>query len=88
MESSVPSRPKAQRFPALCVPHFRLYAITSGLSMVADKIEHVIGYWVIWELTHSTFWLGYAITAHWLPLKGRLLKPPVSSGNESSGRGQ
>ena len=67
MKGSVPSRPKAQRFPALGVPHFRLYAITSGLSMVADNIEHVIGYWLIWELTHSTFWLGYAIIAHWLP---------------------
>lgn len=35
--------------------------------MVADNIEHVIGYWVIWQLTHSTFWLGYALIAHWLP---------------------
>ncbi len=35
--------------------------------MVADNIEHVIGYWVIWELTHSPFWLGYAVIAHWLP---------------------
>jgi len=53
MEGSVPPRPKAQRFPALSVLHFRLYAITAGHSMVADNIEHVIGYWVIWELTHS-----------------------------------
>jgi hypothetical protein len=56
--------------------------------MVADNIEHVIGYWVIWELTHSPFWLGYAIIAYWLPLKGGPLKLLVSSGNESSGRGQ
>ncbi len=35
--------------------------------MVADNVEHVIGYWVIWQLTHSTFWLGYALVAHWLP---------------------
>ena len=35
--------------------------------MMADNIEHVIGYWVIWELTHSPFWLGYAVIAHWLP---------------------
>jgi len=42
MEGSVPSRPKEQRFPALGVPHFRLYAITAGLSMVADKFEGLI----------------------------------------------
>jgi MFS family permease len=35
--------------------------------MIGDNIEHVIGYWVIWELTHSPFWLGYAVVAHWLP---------------------
>ncbi|MBI4523507.1 MAG: MFS transporter [Deltaproteobacteria bacterium] len=56
-----------KRFPALTVPHFRLYAAGSLLSMVGDNIEHVIGYWVIWELTQSPFWLGYAVVAHWLP---------------------
>ncbi len=55
------------RFPALSVPQFRLYAATALLAMAADNIEHVIGYWVIWELTHSPFWLGYAVVAHWLP---------------------
>jgi MFS family permease len=35
--------------------------------MAADNVEHVIGYWVIWQLTHSPFWLGYAVVAHWLP---------------------
>jgi MFS family permease len=35
--------------------------------MVADGVEHVIGYWLLWELTHSPFWLGYAVFAHWLP---------------------
>ncbi|MFQ5904248.1 MAG: MFS transporter [Candidatus Binatia bacterium] len=67
MESSARSHPKAQRFPALSVPHFRFYAATALLSMAADNIEHVIGYWVIWQLTHSPFWLGYAVVAHWLP---------------------
>ena len=26
-----------------------------------------IGYWLLWELTHSPFWLGYAVFAHWFP---------------------
>jgi len=67
MENSARSYSKERRFPALRVPHFRIYAATALLSMAADNIEHVIGYWVIWELTHSPFWLGYAVVAHWLP---------------------
>ena len=35
--------------------------------MTGDNMEHVIGYWVIWQVTHSPFWLGYAVVAHWLP---------------------
>lgn len=67
MEKSLRSYPKMSRFPALSVPHFRLYASTAGLAMAADNVEHVIGYWVIWQLTQSPFWLGYAVVAHWLP---------------------
>src|SRR3989304_3600598 len=67
MENPAQTHPKPHRFPALTVPHFRLYAATALLSMAADNIEHVIAYWVIWQLTHSPFWLGYAVVAHWLP---------------------
>jgi MFS family permease len=57
----------ARRFPAFTNPHFRLYWIGTSLANAADNVEHVIGYWVIWQLTHSPFWLGYAVVAHWLP---------------------
>ena len=67
MQASSEDLPKPQRFPALSIPHFRYYAMTACLAMVGDNVEHVIGYWVIWQLTHSTFWLGYALVAHWLP---------------------
>jgi MFS family permease len=55
------------RFPALQLPDFRLYWVTSTVAMLGDNIEHVIGYWLLWELTHSPFWLGYAVFAHWFP---------------------
>lgn len=67
MENSTPSGTKPRRFPALSNPHFRLYWIATALANTADNVEHVIGYWVIWQLTHSSFWLGYAVVAHWLP---------------------
>jgi MFS family permease len=35
--------------------------------MFADNVEHVLTYWILWELTHSPFWLGYAVFAHWAP---------------------
>src|SRR5215207_8887031 len=57
----------AVRFPALRAPAYRWYWLTSTISMVADNIEHVIGYWLLWELTHSPFWLGYAVFSHWAP---------------------
>lgn len=64
----VPSAgPAAARFPALRVPAYRWYWLTSTTAMMADNIEHVIGYWLLWELTHSPFWLGYAVIAHWAP---------------------
>ena len=67
MQISEHSEKKVRRFPALTVPHFRVYAATGLLSMAGDNVEHVIGYWVIWQMTHSPFWLGYAVVAHWLP---------------------
>lgn len=57
----------AVRFPALRVPAYRLYWTTSTIGMIGDNTEHVIGYWLLWELTHSPFWLGYAVFAHWFP---------------------
>lgn len=59
--------PRPRRFPALANPHFRLYWLSSAMANTADNVEHVIGYWVIWQLTHSPFWLGYAVVSHWLP---------------------
>src|SRR3954452_13250930 len=65
--SRVATPTPAVRFPALRAPAFRLYWSTSTVAMLGDNIEHVIGYWLLWELTHSPFWLGYAVFAHWFP---------------------
>jgi len=65
--SRAPAPAAAVRFPALYAPAFRLYWVTSTVAMLGDNIEHVIGYWLLWGLTHSPFWLGYAVFAHWFP---------------------
>jgi MFS family permease len=37
------------------------------LSMMADQIEHVISYWVIFQLFHSPALAGFAVISHWVP---------------------
>jgi MFS family permease len=54
-------------FAALRHPPFRLYFITNLLSMMADNIEHVISYWVIFQVFHSPALAGFAILTHWMP---------------------
>lgn len=36
-------------------------------AMMADSIEHVISYWVIFQKFHSPALGGFAIVSHWLP---------------------
>jgi MFS family permease len=48
-------------------PGYRAYFITSALAMMADSIEHVISYWIVFEKFHSPALGGVAILTHWLP---------------------
>jgi MFS family permease len=41
--------------------------ISAGASMMADNIEHVITYWVLWETFHSPALVGFQVVSHWLP---------------------
>jgi len=54
-------------FAALRHRGFRAYFITSALAMMADSIEHVISYWVMFEKFHSPALGGFAVLSHWLP---------------------
>jgi len=56
-----------QSFAALRHPGYRAYFVGSALAMMADSIEHVISYWVIFEKFHSPALGGFAILSHWLP---------------------
>lgn len=35
--------------------------------MMADNIEHVITYWVLWEAFASPWLVGFQVISHWLP---------------------
>ncbi len=57
----------AQRFAALHVPAYRRYFAVNLLSMTADNIEHVISYWVIFQVFRSPTLAGFAVISHWVP---------------------
>lgn len=58
---------KPQSFAAMRHPGARVYLIGGALAMMADSIEHVISYWMIYEKFNSPMLGGFAILSHWLP---------------------
>jgi MFS family permease len=54
-------------FDALRLPSFRAFVATFLLTMMADTIEHVISYWVVFQKFHSAALGGFAVVSHWLP---------------------
>jgi MFS family permease len=65
-ESTAPV-PKRVAFAALHHRDYRIYFITTFLAMMADNIEHVISYWVIFQAFRSPTLAGFAVLTHWLP---------------------
>lgn len=59
--------PAARSFAAMRHSGFRAQFITYVLSMMADNIEHVISYWVVFQKFHSPALGGFAVLSHWLP---------------------
>ena len=59
--------PSKQSFAALREPAFRAYFLTSALAMMADSIEHVISYWMMFEKFHSPALGRFSLFSHWLP---------------------
>jgi MFS family permease len=56
-----------QSFAALRHPDCRTYLIGTMLAMMADNIEHVISYWIIFQKFHSPALAGFAVISHWTP---------------------
>jgi MFS family permease len=57
----------ARSFAALRHPRFRLFFLGVASVMMADAIEHVITYWIIFQKFQSPTLAGFAIVSHWLP---------------------
>ena len=61
------SPPRRQSFAAFRNPGFRTYLTYSALAMMADSIEHVISYWMVFQKFQSPALGGFAVLSHWLP---------------------
>jgi MFS family permease len=59
-----PARPS---FAAMRHPGFRAQFLTFIVAMMADNIEHVISYWVVFRKFESPALAGFAVVSHWLP---------------------
>ena len=62
-----PSTPDTRSYAALRYPASRMYLGGAALAMMADSIEHVISYWIIFEKFQSPSLAGFAVIAHWVP---------------------
>lgn len=65
MTHSAPKR--AAGFAILKVRNFRYYFAATIFSITGEHIENVIRNWLIWELTHSLYWLMVMVFMHWIP---------------------
>src|ERR1041384_7255536 len=73
MTRSSPSRTaktetrKQPAFAALHHPSFRFFFLGTMLAMMADNIEHVVSYWLLFQKFHSPTLAGFADISHWTP---------------------
>jgi MFS family permease len=54
-------------FAALRHPDFRRFFVVTMLAMMADNIEHVISYWLLYQKFQSPVLAGFAVISHWTP---------------------
>lgn len=65
--AKAPPQPQHRAFAALRQPGYGGYLGGTMLAMMADSVEHVISYWMIYEKFHSPALGGFAVISHWLP---------------------
>ncbi|HEY2677344.1 MAG TPA: MFS transporter [Steroidobacteraceae bacterium] len=58
---------RRRAFPSFANPNFRIYFLAFSAAFMADNIEHVISYWMLWQKFHSPALGAFAVVSHWLP---------------------
>jgi len=62
---SLAASPRA--FASLTNRRFRWYFTFATAAIMADSVEHVISYWVMFQKFHSPALGGFAVISHWVP---------------------
>src|SRR5688572_32461503 len=66
-EQVSPESIKRPAFAALHHRNFRFFFVGTMLAMMADNIEHVVSYWLLFQKFHSPVLAGFADISHWTP---------------------
>src|SRR5579871_3466521 len=58
---------KPRGFAAFANADFRIFVCGASAAMMADNIEHVISYWVMFQKFRSPALGAFAVVSHWVP---------------------
>jgi MFS family permease len=67
IDASLSQAPQRRTFASFANRDFRIFFIATSAAMMADNIEHVISYWVVFQKFHSPSLLAFAVVSHWAP---------------------
>jgi MFS family permease len=67
IRSAVPASRKPRAFALFANGDYRIFLITATAAMMADNIEHVISYWVMFQKFRSPALGAFAVVSHWVP---------------------
>jgi len=65
--ASATPAPARRAFSSLSNSDYRIYFLSATAAMMADNVEHVISYWIIFQKFHSAALGGFAVISHWVP---------------------
>jgi len=61
------AKPALRAFSSFSTAIFEFISSPSTAAIMADNVEHVISYWVIFQKFHSPALAGFAVISHWVP---------------------
>ena len=67
MSRSLAAPAAPTKFGALHHRDYRRYCLFALIGQIAENVEHVISYWVIFQSFHSPTLAGFAVISHWVP---------------------
>lgn len=59
--------PTGRAFASFANRDFQIFFFATSAAFMADNIEHVISYWVIFQKFHSPALGAFAVVSHWAP---------------------